>query len=233
MKYVIIGDLHGKVEIARHFLGSSEYEGAHKVFVGDYLDSFDRPVTDHIELVNLLLDACETRDDVTCLLGNHELSYIREGATCSGYNPATAIHIVHLKERMLLNFKKFKWVDNNILITHAGANGKVFPNQIYLNHMLHTDDDMLYNIGRCRGGLQEYGGIFWCDFWGEYTPIENLIQISGHTAYRPNASEGVLGIVEMDSMFNVDCLDKVNEFLEVNTNLNGADRFKIKSFDIS
>ena len=40
MKTIIVGDLHGRIEIAEQLLK----EDCNIVFIGDYLDSFDRSI---------------------------------------------------------------------------------------------------------------------------------------------------------------------------------------------
>jgi len=213
MKYIFIGDLHGAREIAEHVLKS--YPEYHKVFIGDYVDSLDRSVEDQLNLVGILLDAVEQREDVTCLLGNHELSYLKSGMRCSGFNPVTATHLIHLKTDMLKLFKTHKYITDDILCTHAGATDRAFDDADDVREKLQSDDEVLYRIGYVRGGSRPYGGVFWCDFWAEYAPIEGLIQIVGHSAHRPSPEER--GVTYKPRCYNIDCLQHSKELLTYDT----------------
>ena len=212
MKYIIIGDTHGKIEIVKHFL-SSKYEGIHKIFIGDYVDSFDRSTEDQIKIVKKLLKAVRKREDVTCLIGNHELSYIRSGMQCSGYSGKTNHYMRLLKQDIFQNFKRHFYITDDILVTHAGATGLLFKDKEDVREKLENDDKSLYNIGYARGGLNKYGGIFWCDYWMELQNIEGLVQIVGHSSHRPKGEDK--GIVFRDDCYNIDCLDRVNQALSV------------------
>ena len=70
---LIIGDLHGNIEVIQ---AAIEQKTTDKVlFIGDYLDSYNRSVEDQVNGLRLVLDACEAEPTVyTGLLGNHELS---------------------------------------------------------------------------------------------------------------------------------------------------------------
>ncbi len=218
MKYIVCGDTHGKIEIVRHLL-SGEYVGYHKVFVGDYVDSYDRSVGNQVSIVQELLQSCRDRDDVTCLLGNHELSYMMNKMQCSGHKYATKVHMDLLIPEIETTFKTHLYITAGVLVTHAGATQQMFPNKEYLRNCLTTNADMLYHIGRARGGTNKVGGIFWCDYWEEFEPIPNLIQIMGHTAHRPHGEPR--GIVMRDNAINIDCLDRVREVLIVETSVAG------------
>lgn len=230
MEYICIGDLHGKIEIAVDVLTNPDYDKYHKVFVGDFLDSFDRTKEDQIELLLLMLEA-EERDDVTILIGNHELSYIKKGMRCSGYSWQMESHVSPHATNMFLKFKTHFYLADDILVTHAGANKQLFHIKEHLDTALETNDEILYRIGYARGGTKPYGGIFWNDFWEEHQVIPGLTQISGHTAHRPLFAEGVKGIVTMNGDFNIDCLDGIKELLIVDTEKVGNERFKIINMD--
>lgn len=229
MKYLCIGDLHGRLEYATLLL-SDKFKEYHKVFVGDYVDSFTEGREKQLRLVRLLLEASD-REDVTCLIGNHELSYLKQGMRCSGWGSTTQYGMNHLRNLIFEKFVTHKWLTDTILVTHAGANGLVFDSKDDITEALATDDKRLYNIGYYRGGTNTYGGIYWCDFWAEFEEIEGIIQIVGHTAARPLRAEGVVGVVEMDNCFNVDCLDNVPEALIVDTEAESNEVFSIVNFE--
>jgi len=210
MKYLMVGDLHGKEEIVQSVL-SDKWDEYHKVFVGDYVDSFDRSIKEQISIVRTLLSAVHTRKDVTALIGNHELSYLRQGMECSGRRSKTKYYMAHLSKDVLAFFKTHIWLDEDTLVTHAGATVDLFPDKEDLNKALEEDDTRLYNIGRWRGGSNTYGGIFWCDFWGEFKNLPELTQIVGHSSHRPK--DTAEGVHFKDRAYNIDCLDRVREGL--------------------
>ena len=215
MKYLVIGDTHGKLEYVEELL-SEKWLGHHKVFVGDYVDSFDRSMEDQIAIVKMLLSAVIERDDVTCLIGNHELSYIKSGMECSGRRSTTKYIMRNLKTSILRHFKRHLYLDDNLLVTHAGASANCFKDREELDECLGNDGVKLYNIGFARGGYSFWGGIFWCDFWREFKEMEGLIQIVGHSAHRPEGEDE--GIVLRNNCYNIDCLDRVTQVLEVEIN---------------
>jgi len=214
MKYLVIGDIHGKLELVQELL-SDNFKEYHKIFVGDFLDSFDRSSDACVQTLRTVLNAVVGRKNVTALLGNHELSYIRSGMQCSGYDTKTEYHIKHLKAEVLRWFKRYVYITDEILVTHAGATEQLFPNKKILKEKLEADDPSLYNIGRYRGGHSPVGGIFWCDYWAELEPIEGLTQIVGHSAARPQGRYE--GVVSQVGIYNIDCLDRITEALVVDT----------------
>jgi len=224
MKYLLVGDLHGRVEVAQKVL-SDKYLEYHKVFIGDYVDSFDRSKKDQITIVKLLLKAVQEREDVTALIGNHELSYLREGMQCSGYASGTKYHMVHLKKDILRYFKRHLYLEEGLLATHAGASAHLFTDKEDVRNALENDDPRLYYIGSVRGGAQTHGGIFWCDYWREFSRVEGLTQIVGHSSHRPEGKDR--GIVVEQDCFNIDCLDRVEQVLIVDTTEETETTFEI------
>ena len=227
MKYLIIGDLHGKSSIVNDVL-SDKFDDYTKIFVGDYVDSFDASIESQIDIVIKLLDAVEDRDDVIALLGNHELSYILDGMMCSGFNTVTKAHLIHLQERMFELFKTHYYISEDILVTHAGANGELFESKEELKECLIANDPCLYDIGWSRGGRAKFGGVFWCDYWAEFEPIEGLTQIVGHSARRPEGKYE--GIVFEKRCYNIDCLDRVNEVLEYDDELKAFEEVNLDGY---
>lgn len=228
---LVVGDLHGRHEIVETVLKM----GYNVIFIGDYLDSFNRTVKDQVYTLNLVLNACEAEPErVQALMGNHELSYLERHMMCSGYNAATAAHIIYMKDRMHKLLKEYVWLETDlesILLTHAGLTRQLVPDIMFE----HAEGDVVeavkyfldsqqyqetkYNIGSARGGWSEKPGIFWCDWWDEFEPIEGLTQITGHTSYRPQRFEGVSGIInDGKGNWNIDCLDSREDVLFIRAN---------------
>jgi len=229
MKYLVIGDIHGKIDHVETLL-QEDFSLHHKIFVGDYADSFTHGRKKQKKVLSALVHAVKTREDVTCLLGNHEWSYLKEGMQCSGYSGSfhRSISIRYPELRTL--FKKHFYIPDIALITHAGATGELFSSLEDVEAAIESDSDRLYNIGRSRGGTSDTGGIFWCDFWREFQEIQGLVQIVGHSSARPRGSN-TPGIIKMNNCYNVDCLDRVFEVLEIDTERNPP--MKVKNMSAS
>lgn len=185
MKTLIVGDIHGKVPVVERALAQE----SPVIFIGDYLDSYDRPVSDHIKCLELIEAAIDS-GKAQALLGNHELSYLMARMRCSGWNSKTEMHIHggwghKLREKFLA----FLFYEPNILITHGGLDNLIWTQyNLSLETMPETlaewandPNSPAYWIGQSRGGPKPCGGIFWCDFEREFTPVPGLIQIVGHT----------------------------------------------------
>lgn len=217
-KTLIVGDLHGRYEIAEKALSYSNEMDI--VFVGDYLDSYDRTNADQLLTLELVVEAVK-EEKAVALFGNHELSYLDSSMRCSGYSRnKEALFLPKLKEAESL-FKYYYWL-GDILITHAGVSAHYLNEDFSkenINTFLEHPKSSRY-IGYARGGLSPVGGYLWCDFWREMEPVPNLTQIVGHSGWRPKEVQGI-GIYELlgkegGSVWNVDCFEHRNEFLLVN-----------------
>lgn len=188
MRTIIAGDIHGKVEVVEMILAQPEPS----IFVGDIADSFDRPTAAHILCFDLIFKAIDEGKS-QCLYGNHELSYLMARMRCSGWNASMAAHVNGgLRHEMGNRFTSFLLYEPNILITHAGLDKTIWDEfHLSLDNLAQTlaewtvdESSPAYRIGRSRGGSDRVGGIFWCDFHREHTPIPELIQVVGHTRGR-------------------------------------------------
>lgn len=217
MSTIVVGDLHGKLHLAQELLQDKNQE---IVFVGDYLDSFTIDKQTQINTLDLILDACQTRNNVTALLGNHELSYLDPiNHACSGFSDDILRAVLERKALMQACLQMYTVV-NGFLITHAGVSRSWLPSRYntleeitsYINSV---DMDILARVGFSRGGLRNsVGGILWCDSYYEFKPIKGVKQIFGHTQYR--APEQGMGILEeYENNFNIDCLDRCYEVLRI------------------
>ena len=200
---IVVGDLHGQVEIAEKIL--TKTEGHYNViFLGDYLDSYNRSVEDQIECLKIVLDAVENQGNrVVALAGNHERSYLY-AERCSGWNSITQFHVNHLKRKCDMFLREYFWMADDLLITHAGVSVDYVPPYVKnltlrekVQKFLNSDDR--FAVGRTRGGMEEVGGIYWCDYNFEFLPVPGLRQIFGHT--RGNS------IREKDGNYCIDCLE--------------------------
>lgn len=225
MSTIIVGDLHGKLALAQEVLKDKDQA---VVFVGDYLDSFTIDIDTQIKLLDLILEACETRDNVQALFGNHEMSYLEPFKyKCSGFHNATRHAVQNRRQQM---FKHFKWctVVEDFLVTHAGVSQGWLPSDIsslkdIVDFINDVPTDFLMAVGKARGGFNTaVGGPLWCDSYFEFKPVKDVKQIFGHTQYRaPDQGMGILE--EYENNFNIDCLDRCYEILEIT---NGVARIK-------
>lgn len=208
MKYTFVGDIHGKVEEVERALDGD----GHKVFVGDFLDSFDRKPEEQVEALLLALDAAD-RGEATVLFGNHELSYLMpERHRCSGFKPLTYRLVRPIAGRMMKTMVPYLRLPDNFLVTHAGADRLVLPH--VREGEFEKMDTPLHWIGHTRGGRNSVGGIFWLDFMLEFEPIAGVNQIFGHTA-RAGKSGIATRHIEGSRNYCVDCLDHKREFLNL------------------
>lgn len=179
MATLIVGDLHGKLEVVKQALATPH----NVVFVGDYLDSYTESIDLQIQTLDTVLDAIENNGDrVQGLIGNHEMSYLEPGLgmRCSGFSPVTDMHVMTRFSRMYHKLKCYTWVDN-FLISHAGVSQWLLNNKGYSSVHEYLDDGNYYQIGVNRGGTSPVGGLFWCDWRFEFEPIADVPQIVGHT----------------------------------------------------
>jgi len=205
MKYVFVGDIHGKHDIVEEAL----QQDGRIVFVGDFLDSFNESPENQIKCINTVLNAI-TLGKADAIPGNHELGYIYDQHSCSRWKDLTRRLFQPLIPEVLKLFVPFMQIGDEWLVTHAGAVQEVLPTGTSPTLDWANDlDSSAHWIGRSRGGFNYIGGIWWCDFNREFEPIPGLNQIFGHTAGRDiRIKTGVNSI-----NYCIDCLDSTKRFL--------------------
>lgn len=174
MKTLVIGDLHGQVEIVSKALDT----GLPLIFLGDYLDSYTREVVDQIDTLMLVIEAVKT-GRAQALLGNHEMSYLDRRMRCSGYRLATQLHVDNIHDVMLKHLNIYIR-DDEFLFTHAGVSQRLLTarSQTLKEYL---DGNEYFQVGRARGGsIGAVGGLYWCD-WREFEPVPGIKQIVGHS----------------------------------------------------
>ena len=210
-KYVFVGDVHGKSEAVKLALDKS----GHKIFVGDFCDSFDRTIAEHEGCLTLVLDAID-KGEASAIYGNHELSYLMPTVhRCSGYSTSMESMLVPHVKRIKDSFKPFIELGEDWLVTHAGLHPDVavaLP-ETWEGEFTNPKSPMHW-IGRSRGGPHLVGGMFWCDFNDEFKPIEGLNQIFGHSRYMTHDIRTRKGKNSIN--YCIDCLDSQIKFLELN-----------------
>lgn len=221
---IFVGDLHGKYEIAEYILTRNTSDKI--IFVGDYLDSFDRPIEDQAKTLEIVLEATKAEPErVVALCGNHEYSYLNpQRYACSGFKQATLIQVRHLLpgvDQYMLD--AYRDESSGVLVTHAGVTedwiDMIGLSDKSLGDALSEAPEESWNIaGRVRGGNYPHGGPVWCDYWAEFKPIPGVKQVFGHTQHREVGEDR--GVVTKDGEnFNIDCLDTSDEVLVWSTEL--------------
>jgi hypothetical protein len=176
------------------------------VFLGDYFDSYgdmDNGVETVVGTAYWLSDSLK-RPDRIHLIGNHDLSYLSEGALqCGGYSPMKERAVKqHMTVDLWKKMRWYYWVDDNYLCTHAGLSKDFYltyndrltkplsvrefmekESEIAWNTIYDgcKDDHIFWHCSPERGGIDPYAGILWCD-WKEFKPIDPIKQLFGHTA---------------------------------------------------
>lgn len=210
MNYVFVGDIHGKAELVESALAK---EGK-KIFVGDFIDSFDRSIAEHRKCYELVLAAIKD-GEAEAIFGNHELSYLMIHHRCSGFSSARQSLMQEYELEIRKYFVPFILLQKDFLVSHAGLTKQIWDqNSLTLESLPQTLAEWwpdprspMHQIGRYRGGYDSVGGLFWCDFRQGFEPVSGLTQVFGHTP-------GV-GIRRVEDSYCIDCLDRSKEFLEL------------------
>lgn len=214
MRHIFVGDIHGKIDAVNRAL---DMEGI-KVFVGDFLDSFDESIENQIKCLDTVLAAVAANQAIA-LFGNHELSYLIPHHKCSGWNRHMAEQIMSRSKDMFKYLKYYHFIDGETptLVTHAGLSNQLWNRfcknpvydsvQLFLQDFADKTKGPCHYIGTARGGWDECGGIFWCDYNKEFAPIEGINQIFGHTR-----GEDIRGWSYKNGLnYCIDCLDTKRE----------------------
>ena len=209
MKYTFVGDIHGKVDCVKEALSRD----GQIIFVGDFIDSFDKTLTEHSECFQLVLDACK-KGKARAIYGNHELSYLMPSKhQYSGYTSARRHLVLQFARGIAEYFEPYILLEPTVLVSHAGLTSKLWLDQKLTFDLLPQILDEwwpdhkspMHYIGQSRGGNDPYGGLFWCDFRQEFYPVPGLTQVFGHT-------RGT-GIRQIENSYCIDCLDQEQNFL--------------------
>ena len=224
---IIIPDVHGRKFWRKAVNGN---EDRRIIFLGDYLDPYPSEGVTYMDASNEFNDILEFKrlhpDNVTLLLGNHDLGYLDPGI-CEvrrDYERAG-----YYKELIRDNIALFDLValeesaDCEILFSHAGIRTtwlrqndwlfdlKGFRPEI-LNIMFHDEANRenlfvaLADAIRLRGGMSAAGSVIWADaqeFIYGNDELPGYVQIFGHSLHRS-------GLLRIDA--HLWCLDCARAF---------------------
>ena len=210
-RIIVIGDIHGE-RIWQEII--NRHPGEKYVFLGDYCDPYNSGLSDSDVLENLKLIIRlkkERPENVTLLLGNHDIQYIHDEAyRCSRYMYDASIRISKLFKKNIMLFEKVHHI-RKVLFTHAGVTKEWFIttfNNAQTEDVVHAinecrDTKALFACGLSRWGHELYGGIFWADKREFENPLEGWTQVVGHSKV------SVISLKEIDkhtAILFCDCL---------------------------
>lgn len=224
MHIIAIGDVHGR---------DAWEEIKHKpadqiIFIGDYVDPH-RPIPDFEVLRNFEEIIAFKKSDpgrITLLLGNHDAQYLHYPRyPCSG-------HRADLQETLgklfLENEGLFQiaWQHEGYLFTHAGLSQSWYDHHLEtLNdfgkknlaaalNAIHKSEyrDILFEVGRSRGGWHRHGGPIWADqSETRHDYLADYNQIVGHSRVKDFEYYGD----ETSSITYIDVGDTQVRFFEI------------------
>ena len=194
---LIISDLHHRIHWVEKYLKEHQYNLV--VMLGDYFDDWYDTVEDTEATAKWLLQSIQQPNRVH-LIGNHDIWYFWPvgGEIMSSGNTEEkrkVIHEVFKDNRALWGQMKLCYYNQGFLLSHAGVNRNVFEHPMHgisLQGIEATCELALEQLkmcrvhpalkcGRGRWGSQAFGGITWQDWEQEFSPIEGINQIVGHT----------------------------------------------------
>lgn len=205
---IILPDIHGRSywrEPVRRFLGNEPI-----IFLGDYVDPYQYegvyPSEAFLEFQDIVSLKKEHPDDVTLLLGNHDLHYIApdlEGGRKDYERLEQIRSLIRDNTNLFRMAMEAEAGGRNILFTHAGVKqgwlefeedylGKLSPEEVCprLNEMWLDEEqrptllDILADVSYSRWGSQPYGSPVWNDVDDmtiDKAELPGYFQIFGHS----------------------------------------------------
>lgn len=206
MKVTFFGDTHGNIDW-ENSIYELLLESDKVVFLGDYVDSFHKIYRDQIDNLKTLIEYKKKYPNkISLLLGNHDVAYIYGFSRISGYSDIFENEIKDIFDK---NYELFDlawgYMNSNkeyTLATHAGLTENFLhkcvntrDKELNIKKELERDDipsllneyvkhkkDLLWEVGRNRGGISRRPSIIWCDINEFFEDrCENINQIFGHT----------------------------------------------------
>lgn len=198
MTTLIIPDIHLAIDRAEKIIKHENCD--FMVTTCDTMDDFNDTPDQVIEAAQWLNYSVNQSNRIH-LYSNHLISYINKNFACSGWEQWKKT-IIDQYCNWENTYSKLKWfynLDNQFLLTHAGLDIRHLPPYLDGGINLKSVIDWLtgqaeiattclrsnrnhwfYKAGFSRGGDMPVGGIVWCDFRDEFTPIPNINQCVGH-----------------------------------------------------
>lgn len=191
MKILIIPDIHTGFVRAEAIISNVDHDKV--IFLGDYFDHFYDTLEETEQVAQWLKNSMKQKNRVH-LLGNHDLAYLNQNYICSGFT-TQKLAVIQKVGVDLSKLLLYCWL-GDWLCTHAGLSNDFYryntfcPSIIdddetvnvnsFLEKMIESDKEKLYDVSAYRGGRSKYAGILWCDY-KEFKDIDHIKQIFGHT----------------------------------------------------
>lgn len=215
-KLVIAADSHQDIFYLSKILDRELSDCDKVIFLGDHYDYFNPKATikETCEFLNKV--KLELKDKLINLYGNHCCCYLfhYERAKlfkkiepfnhfyCTGFTKSKAYDVGKYLSKEFIKETKFVHFEDGVLYSHAGARPELFK---YINGQFDVagfvrEADRLnetwkleplhpfLQIGHCRGGRSEFGGLTWADWRSEHHvySLELPTQVFGHSSvYQP------------------------------------------------
>jgi len=192
-RILVLPDIHLKFDRAERIIAA---EGADSVIcLGDVFDDFGDTPEQNKAAAEWLKNSLNKKNRIH-LMGNHDLHYAKPNAftICSGFTWEK--HEVISTVLTKADWRKLRWfhLHKNFLFAHAGLTKQLFDGSVNwdlwrflkretteANKALEKGNThWVFRAGYSRGGSTPFGGLTWCD-WGEFTPLDGIRQICGHT----------------------------------------------------
>lgn len=236
---IIIPDLHGR----RFWRDAVKGHGNDPiVFLGDYLDPYSwediTPGDAYRELRDVIDFKLDHMDNVTLLLGNHDLGYLDSSVCCCRRDEFGAERNRKLLEDNLELFNLTRTMEiagMKILFSHAGIhNGWLRNNRSLfgtgnfspevLNTLLHDKDRRdelmaaLCDVSMYRGGGDPAGSVVWADvneYYDNDGPLPGYIQVVGHTQHPggPVEVDGKLWCLDCARAFSINDKGQIGQLM--------------------
>lgn len=212
MKYLVIGDIHGKTVWKNIIVKESPDK---VIFLGDYvsthgLESTEQQVTNLNDILNYKINNSDT---VILLRGNHDIQHIGYSwAGCSGWDQR--LHdMMQCRVNDYLNLTQWVYIDDDLktIFSHAGVS-TMWMEQIAKIDSIYEINDLapseIFGFTPCK--MSDYYGTSptqpptWIrpQTLVDYMP-EGITQVVGHTPIKKICNVGQ----EYRENYNIDCPD--------------------------
>jgi hypothetical protein len=222
MKYVIIGDVHGRTNWKQ--IIEKENDADKFIFLGDYFDPYglQTPNDMMINFENIIDFKMDNYDKVVLLLGNHDIHYISQNFSCREVDELKDVLKEIFKSGVESNiFKLCYFISEDIVCSHAGFSNSWLH---YLGLKLEeTELNLHFKLAVQIDNLIDYDFIYkdyFQDMSGDnswqsplwirvpslmYDKPDEIIQCIGHS--RINKLSNTLDFLNSKGILLCDCLE--------------------------
>jgi hypothetical protein len=217
MKTLVISDLHEDVRWAQSILEKEKDNFDRFIYLGDFFDTRNPKPTAGVE------DTCKFMADnkekfgsrMVCLLGNHDmpLAYMLKTGEqsgrfyCSGFDYRKSFTLKRVLGVDFFNNWKLAHYEDGILYSHAGARSDFLKDgvEVFIKEtdevakdFRNKQDHKFFDIARCRGGRDQWGGLTWRDK-SEWLWDSGMWQVVGHTPVKSPEINKMVKCVFLDT----------------------------------